>query len=53
MDRITRISSLYRGQIPYKFEEKTLLFQPLSWDNEDQVIDDLEDEDKKYKDKTI
>ena len=53
MDRITRISSLYRGQIPYKFEEKTLLFQPLSWDNEDQVIDDLEDEDKKYKDKQL
>ena len=54
MERIANISSLYRGQHPYKFEENFLTFQALAWDNEDQNIngdtnDDDEDNDEDYK----
>lgn len=59
MDRLAAISSLYREQIPIKFEEETLVFQALSWENEDQSINDNEEEDssfeeaKKYEEKEL
>ena len=50
MERIAKISSLYRGQRPYKFEGEILKFQALSWDNEDKIMNDVEldDEDNDY-----
>jgi DNA polymerase delta subunit 1 len=63
MDRLAAISSLYRGQIPFKFEDETLVFQALSWENEDQTINDEEETDdipeedneskKKYEEKEL
>jgi len=44
MERRAKISSLYRGQRPYKFKDTDLVFQALSWEKEDQEIED-DDED--------
>lgn len=49
MERNAKISSLYRGQRPYSFKNTDLIFQALSWEKEDKVIENDEynsDDDK-------
>ena len=45
VDRFAKISSLYRGHRPYQFEDSSLCFQALSWENEDRYINEDDNDD--------
>ncbi len=46
ISRQTKITSLYRGQQPYKFQDTVLSFQSLAWEKEDQSIEDTKEDEE-------
>lgn len=45
IERHAKITSLYRGKKPYRFQDTVLSFQALAWEKEDRLIEDTKDDE--------